>query len=83
MTKEGANAFVKLLGTFHPAWVLAILFAIIVAYRLPSIIREVFTGLREHAKVQVEIKLKQDKADREIEEKRVKMTKRTKKVPPP
>ena len=73
MGKDVAGAFVTLLGNFHPGWVVAILFAAIVAYRLPAIIKEVFTGLREHAKVHAEIALKQRKAEHEIAKKRDKI----------
>ena len=60
------------------ASMLAILVAAIVAYKLPAIIREVFTGLREHIKVHADIALKQRKARQEIEKRE-----RTRKVRTP
>lgn len=73
MSKDTVDAFLTLLGSFRPAWVLAILVSVTVAYRLPAILKEVFTGLREHAKIRAEIDLKQRKAEQEIAEKRAKI----------
>ena len=46
MIAEAATEFFKLLGNFQPAWVLAIVVASIIAYRLPQLIREIFAGIR-------------------------------------
>jgi hypothetical protein len=46
MSPEAATEFVRMLGNFQPGWVLAIVVAAIIAYRLPLILRELFAGLR-------------------------------------
>jgi hypothetical protein len=46
MTKEITPELVRLLQNFPPQWVMAIVVAMILSYRLPEIIREVFAGIR-------------------------------------
>jgi hypothetical protein len=85
MNKENLESFFGFLGNFDPIWVIAILATVIVAYRFPAILKEVFTGIREHRKVHAEIVRKQHKADREIAEKRdrIQRRERAKKAPKP
>jgi hypothetical protein len=44
--EAAATELFRLLGNFQPGWVLAILVAMILAYRSPQLIREVFAGVR-------------------------------------
>jgi hypothetical protein len=46
MGPEATAEFIKMLGSFHPGWALAIVVGAIVAYRLPQILREVFAGIK-------------------------------------
>jgi hypothetical protein len=81
MSKNGVEALIGLLAKFHPGWVLAILVAGIMAYRLPAIIREVFTGLREQMKVSADIALKLRKIGHDVEQReKTAKTKGTRKV---
>jgi hypothetical protein len=43
---EAASELFKLLGNFQPGWVFAILIGLVIAHRLPLIIRELFAGAR-------------------------------------
>jgi hypothetical protein len=46
MSPEAAAEFVRMLVNFQPGWVLAIVVAAILAYRLPQILKELFAGVR-------------------------------------
>ncbi|HWN51724.1 MAG TPA: hypothetical protein VNO18_18225 [Xanthobacteraceae bacterium] len=83
MTKDNFSVLFQLLGMFTPGWAAAVLILCIVAYRSPSIIKEVFTGIREHAKVKAEIAQKQRKTEQEIADKREQAQRRSKKAPKP
>jgi hypothetical protein len=46
MSSEAATEFFKMLGNFQPGWVLAILVCVILAYRSPQLVKELFAGVR-------------------------------------
>jgi hypothetical protein len=43
---EAAADFFKILGNFEPRWVLAILVSMILAYKSPQLVKELFAGVR-------------------------------------
>jgi hypothetical protein len=81
--KEELSELLKFLRNFDPPWVVAIVILSILAYRSHLIIKEVFTGIREHAKVQAEIALKQQKTNRDIAEKQGRTQTRVRKASEP
>lgn len=46
MTGDAMSELFKLLNGFQPEWVFAILVGLVIAYRLPLIIKELFAGAR-------------------------------------
>jgi hypothetical protein len=43
---DAVTQFFNVLGKFEPGWVLAILVAMILAYRSPQLVKELFAGVR-------------------------------------
>ncbi|MBV8753351.1 MAG: hypothetical protein JO328_10895 [Hyphomicrobiales bacterium] len=79
--KEAAKEFFEFLRNFTPIWVIAILVAVILAYRMPSIIQAIATAFRESRRVSAEIERKKHKADRELADKLAKAQRRKGKQP--
>jgi hypothetical protein len=73
---QAAKEFFSFLRNFEPAWVLAILVGLVVSYRLPQLLREFLTGIREHSRVQSEIRRKQEAAERQLAARREKIVSR-------
>jgi hypothetical protein len=45
MSPEIVTEFIKLLGNFQPEWVCMIVVSMILAYRSPQLVKELFTGV--------------------------------------
>ncbi|WP_040621297.1 hypothetical protein [Rhodovulum sp. PH10] len=83
MSDDGWGQIVaEIIRNYPPQWTLAIVAAGMLVWRLPDIVREIFTGAREHRRIEAEIERKRLLAARSLKKKKERLEKKRQRDPP-
>jgi hypothetical protein len=82
MVKDAARDLLGPIWNLDPPWLVATLVLLVLAYRLPQIIKAVSTAYQDNKRVNAEIRRKQHRVERELAEKQARIDRRKAKKAP-